>query len=318
MGRRKVGFFERIGYILEYIIVVPLAKLLSLIPFAWIKGLSRFLGWIFFHVNTRDKKWAYMNLGIIYKDNPLSKEEQDKIVRQLYRNIVRFGLEYLKLGQITAKNYQKFARFDNFEAVMNTQATGKGGIVMTLHLGNWEYMGSVAAKIGCNLAVIINRQFNPYTDLWLKRLREKKGKVKCFYNEIADTKGLAKHLRGGGTIALVADQTFYFQPIFVPFFGMPSATANGPAKLHTKFGSPIVMGHCYRDTDDKYVFKFEDPWTYTPTGDQEKDNAAIMTYINSRYEEYIRKYPEQWFSLLHPRWEKTRPEDFENIDFDPF
>ncbi|NPV03037.1 MAG: hypothetical protein HPY53_16810 [Brevinematales bacterium] len=318
MGRRKVGFFERIGYILEYIIVVPLAKLISFIPFAWTNGFARFLGWIFFHVNTRDKKWAYMNLGIIYKDNPLPKEEQDRIVRQLYRNIVRFGIEYLKLGRITAKNYHKYARYENYEAVTKTAAAGKGGIVVTLHLGNWEYMGSVSAKLGLNLAVVINRQFNPYTDLWLKNLRVKKGKMKCFYNEINETMGLAKHLRGGGSIALVADQTYYFKPIFVPFFGMPSATADGPAKLHLRFGSPIVMGYCYRDTDDKYVFKFDDPKTFPSTGDAEKDAADIMTYINSHYETYIRKYPEQWFSLLHPRWEKTTPEEFENIDFDPF
>jgi KDO2-lipid IV(A) lauroyltransferase len=319
LGKRKITVKDRILYIIEYIFVVPLGFLIGLTPRFMLPLWSRFVGWLGFHLNTRDKKWAYYNLDIIYKDNPLSQEEKDRIVRELYRNIARFGIEYMKVGQITSKNYNKYAEYINFEAVERATAQGKGLIVVTLHLGNWEWFGSISAKRGVDLAVIINRQFNPYTDRWLKNIRAKKGKIKVFYNEISEIKNIAKHLRGGGTIALLVDQTYYFKPIFVPFFDMPSATADGPAKFHFKFGAPIMM--CYSIYDHskrKYIFNMEEPVSFEASGNVEEDNKRVMTWINKKYEGYIRKYPEQWFSLLHPRWERTKPEEFEELDFDPY
>lgn len=304
---------------LEYIIVVPLAFIISLIPWFMVPALSRFVGWLGFHLNTRDKMWAYENFDIIYKDNPLSKEEKDTILRNLYRNIGRFGIEYMKIGRIKAKNYHKFAEMENFEALNKGLSLGKGLVVVTLHLGNWEWLGSIPAKLGIDLAVVINRQFNPYTDAWLKRLRVKKGKMKAFYNEVSDVRNIAKHLKNGGVIALLADQTYYFKPIFVPFFGLHSATADGPAKFHFKFGAPIVMCYSYYQHDKKkYKFVFKDPIIFDKSDDPIADNKRVMTWVNQQYEKYIRKYPDQWFSLLHPRWEHTQAKDFDEIEIDPY
>lgn len=318
MGKRKITFFQRIGYILETIVVVPLATLIGLMPRFMIRPVSWLFAGLVYALNGRDRKWAYYNLDVIYKDKPLDRKEKKRIIMKLYRNVVKFGIEYMQLGRITAKNYHKYARYINFEAVENAHKSGKGALVLTLHLGNWEYMGSVSAKLGTDLAAVINRQFNPYTDKWLKRIREKQGKIVCYYNEISDTRNVAKHLKRGGVLTLVADQTYYFKPIFVPFFGMNSATADGPARLHLRYGSPIVMGHCYTGDDGRYVFDFEDGVTFEPTGDEAKDCERIMAWVNSKYEGYILAHIDQWFSLLHARWERTTPEQFEELDFDPF
>jgi KDO2-lipid IV(A) lauroyltransferase len=269
-------------------------------------------------VDRNNRKWAEMNMDIIYKDNPIPKTERERIIREVFRSVGRFAVEYLQIGRITEKNWRKFARYDGLEKVDQALAAGKGVLVVTAHFGNWELLGSISAKIGYNVGAIINRQFNPFSDAWMRRIREKGGKVACFYNEISDISRIVKHLRKNGVVALVADQTYYFQPIFVPFFGMPSATADGPAKFHLKYGAPIVMAFSIRQPDGTYLFHFEDPKSFAPTGNMEADLASIMTWINSRYEEYIRKYPEQWFSLFHGRWERTKPEDFADVEWDPW
>jgi KDO2-lipid IV(A) lauroyltransferase len=319
VGKRRITTGEYIGYILEAIIVIPLSLLIALLPFWMGYALADALAFLLFHLDKKNKKWAYENLNIIFAENPLPKKEADALVKKVYKNLARGGFEYFKLWQITEKNASRYGYFENYHIIEECLAQGKGVIVVTCHLGNWEYFGSISVKQKkSNLAVIINRQFNPFTDAWLKFIREKWGKVRCFYNEVSDMKGIVRHLRENGVIAILADQTYYFKPIFVPFFGKQSATADGPAKLHLRYGAPIVMGFSIRESDGRYRFVFEKPYIHPSTGNMEKDAAEIMTYINSRYEEYIRKYPEQWFSLLHPRWEKTRPEDFVDIDWDPF
>ncbi len=318
MGKRRIKPHEYVGYLLEAVIVIPLSLVLALLPWKFGYALADAIAALFFRIDKKNKKWAYENLKIIFADHPLSQKEADDLVKRTYRNLARGGFEYFKLWQVTAKNADRFAYFENYHYIDECLAQGKGIIVVTCHLGNWEFFGSIPAKRGVNLAVIINRQFNPITDAWLRFIREKWGKIKCFYNEVADMKGIVRHLKNNGVIAVLADQTYYFKPIFVPFFGKQSATADGPAKLHLRYGAPIVMGFSIRQPDGRYRLVFEAPYVHPQTNDFEKDIHDVMTYINSRYEEYIRRYPDQWFSLLHPRWERTRPEDFEDIDWDPF
>lgn len=318
MAKRKIKPLESIGYIIETLIVVPLSLILAILPWKVGYALADALAALFFRIDNKNKKWAYENLKIIFSDNPLSPQEADEIVQRVYKNLARGGFEYFKLWQINAKNFERYAFYENYHYVEESLAKGKGVIVVTCHLGNWEYLGSISAKRGLNLAVIINRQFNPFTDAWLRIIREKWGRTKCFYNEVGDMKGIVRHLHHNGTVGILADQTYYFKPIFVPFFGRQSATADGPAKLHLRYGAPIVMAFSIREPDGRYRFTFEAPYYHPKSHDIEKDAQDVMTYINSRYEEYIRRYPDQWFSLLHPRWERTKPEDFTDIDWDPF
>lgn len=318
MGKRKIKPLEYIGYFLEALLVIPLSLFIALLPRRIGYAIADILGALFFRIDKKNKKWAYENLSIIFAEKPLSKEKANDLVKRTYRNLARGGFEYFKLWQITSKNAEKYAYYENYQHIEKCLAMGKGIIVVTCHLGNWEYLGSIPAKKGVNLAVIINRQFNPFTDAWLKFIREKWGKIKCFYNEVSDMKGIVRHLKQNGIIGILADQTYYFKPIFVPFFGRQSATADGPAKLHLRYGAPIVMAFSIREPDGRYRLTFEPPYIHPQTSDFERDVHDVMTYINSRYEVYIRQYPDQWFSLLHPRWERTKPEDFRDIDWDPF
>ncbi len=315
---RKISFIQHILYLLEAAIVIPLGVMIRLLPRSIAFGLGRGLSWLIFKIDKKNKKWAYDNLDIIFPDRAWAPGEKDALVKKTYRFIVKGAIEFLKLGFLTAKNYQKYAYFENIEVYENALKAGKGAIIVTAHMGNWEYFGSIPAKLGVNLGAVINRQFNPYTDAWLKNIRQNKGKIKCFYNTISDLAKISRHLREGGTVAMLLDQTYYFKPIFVPFFGQTSATADGPAKLHLKYGAPIIIGMSILQPDGRYKMSFEEPKTFEKSNDPKEDHKKIMAWINSRYEKYIREYPEQWFSLLHPRWERTTEEDFIGLDVDPY
>ncbi len=318
MGKRNITFKDNFFYILEYIVVVPIGILLGILPWGIARKIADFAAWFVYRTDSKNKKIGHKNLDIIFKDQPLSLEEKNAIIQRLYRNIARGFIEYLKIGKVTKNNYRDFTDFQGYENVDQALAEKKGLIVITAHLGNWEYLGSIPAKLGRNVGVIINRQFNPYTDKWLRQIREKKGKLRCFYNEVTDMVTLVRHLKNNGIIATLVDQTYYFKPIFVPFFGRPSATADGMAKLHLKYKAPILMAFGILQPNGKYLLKFEKAVTFENTGDSQKDCEKIMTWVNQRYEEMIRLYPDQWFTLLHDRWERSKPEDFQDVEWDPF
>lgn len=312
MARRKISPFQRIGYILEYIFVVPIAFLVSLVPWKAVPALSRFFGKVLFAIDKRDKEIAYRNLDVIYKDKPMNKEEKDELIRKVFRNVARVGLEMIKINTVNEKNYERFVRMEGYENVDKALAKGKGLIVVTAHLGSWEFLGGIPAKLGKHVVAIMNRQHNPYTDAWIRNIRQKKGKIQCLYNEIGDLTKIIRHLKKGGIVAMVTDQTYYFKPIFVPFFGRTAATADGPARFHIKFGAPIMMAFGVYQPDGKYLLEYHEPKTFEKTGNDDKDCETIMTWINGQFEKAVLAHPDQWFSLMHDRWERTKPEDFLN------
>lgn len=318
MAKRKISLINHFFYLIEFVIVVPLTILLSLIPLKFLRLLALPLSRLLYFVDKKNKKIAEYNFKIVFKDRKLTVEEKKDLLKKLYYNIVLYAIEYIKLKEINTKNYLKYVEFEGFENVDNALKDGKGLIVVTAHFGNWEYLGGIPAKLGKNLAVIINRQFNPYTDWWLKRIREKDGGIKCFYNEVSDLSKIVKHLKNGGIIGTLVDQTYYFQPIFVPFFGTDAATADGPAKLHLKYGAPIMLAFAIRLPDNKYKLKYYPHVYFEKTGNLEEDAKKIMSWINSEYEKIILEHPEQWFSFFHHRWERTKPEHFSDIDDSPF
>lgn len=303
---------QQVGYILETICVVPLGAFISLLPWKTGRAFGRIAGTLAFYLNRRDKGRAYDNLDIIFAENPLSGEEKDRIIKKLFMNIASGVFEYFKIGSITEKNYLQFVRIENYEAIDRALDEKKGVLAITAHIGNWELLGSVGAKLRGNVGTIIKRQYNPYTDKWLKNIRERKGRVKCFYDESSIMIHIAKHLKQNGILAILADTSSHYKPIFVPFFGVQSATADGPAKLHLWYEAPIVLSFCVKQGDGKYLLSFDGPHHFKKSGDFKKDREVIMTWINQKYEELIRKYPDQWFSILTPRWE-PRPEDFKTI-----
>jgi KDO2-lipid IV(A) lauroyltransferase len=271
---------------------------------------GRITGWLLFTMDRRDRERARQNLHVIFQPNPLPKNAQDRILRSLFRHIATSAFETFILGRIVDGNLQDFLDIQNYEVLFKALDQGKGVLALTAHLGNWELLGRVGTRFGLDMGTVIKRQYNPYTDRWLKRLREKQG-IKCFYNENGVQAHIGNHLKRNGVLGLLADAAYHNRPIFVPFFGVDSATTDGPAKLHLWYGSPIVFAFAVKQESGRYLLAFDGPYCFEgEKGDLRTRCTSIMAEVNRRYEGLIQKYPDQWFAMLTPRWE-PRPEDFQ-------
>jgi len=300
------------GFVLEAVTVIPLGTLGAFLPLKAGRRLASMAGLLAYSFNRRGRSYARDNLDIIYSEKPLSEGEKDEIIKRLFKNIASSAFEYLKIGDLTQDNHQEFVQIEDLEAFERAFSEKGGVLAISAHIGNWEYLGGICAKFGRNTAAVIHRQINPYTDKWLKNIREKKGGVKCIYNETSHMRETINHLRRGGMLAILADESYSNKPVFVPLFGRRCATPDGPAKLHLRYGSPIFLSFLIKQDDGKYLLLCYGPYHFKKTDDFKKDCERIMTFINRKYEGVIKEYPDQWFSLLTPRWERSRPEDFEN------
>ncbi|MBW1819375.1 MAG: hypothetical protein JRF65_10590 [Deltaproteobacteria bacterium] len=307
MAHRKTTIIQKLGYVLETVCVVPIGTLISLMPLKLSRMFSKPAGMLAFYLDRRDRRLAYQNLDVVFPDPPLSKSEKDRIIKRLFINIAEGVFQFFNIGGLTPVNFERNMDVGNYRVIDRALEEKKGVLAFTAHLGNWEYFGRGAVKLGYDVATVIKRQHNPYTDRWFKKRREVKGGVKCVYIENAVMAKIGSHLKRNGILAILADQAYIDKPVYAPFFGVSVATADGPAKLHLWFGTPIVMAFCIRQPGGRYRLMFDGPYHFERTGNMRADCEKLMTWVNGKYEDMIRRYPDQWFSLLTPRWAHRPP-----------
>ncbi|TMG72659.1 MAG: lipid A biosynthesis acyltransferase, partial [Betaproteobacteria bacterium] len=90
--------------------------------------------------------------------------------------------------------------------------------------------------------------------------------------------------------------------IFVPFFGVPAATAVGLSYIARSTGARVVPCVARMLPGGGYVVRLYPAWHDFPSGDDAADARRMMAFI----EERVLEMPEQ-YHWLHKRF-KTRPE----------
>jgi len=108
-------------------------------------------------------------------------------------------------------------------------------------------------------------------------------------------KGCLKGLRRNEVLALAGDRDFAGTGMVMDFFGKPAVFPLGPAALSLRAKAKIIPGFMLREKDDSFVLVMDKPLEYIPSGDDQKDLQEIISRYKSIFEDYIRRYPEQWY-----------------------
>lgn len=184
-------------------------------------------------------------------------------------------------------------------------ARGRGAIMVSAHIGNWE-LHALAHGMLFGPANVVGRPLdNPHLDARLNALRAMAGNV-----VISKRRALPQILAGlrrNMMVAVLIDQNTQAKDgIFVDFFGRPACTTTVAAALAVKTGCALVPCHARLLDDGRYRLTLEAPVAWTPSGDRAGDVAALTQRLTSIIEDWVRAAPEQWL-WLHRRW-KTQPE----------
>ncbi len=178
-------------------------------------------------------------------------------------------------------------------------ARGKGVIVLTAHLGNWELGGVVIALSGYPLWVVALPHKNKLVDEFFTNQRKEKG-IHVMYLGKAVRKCLSL-LGDNKMVALVGDKDFSESRIEVDFFGKRSYLPPGPAAFAMKTGAAIVPGFLVRNEDDSFTLRILKPIepnlsALPPESDDKNERLSeIISSYKSIIEEYIKKFPDQWY-----------------------
>jgi KDO2-lipid IV(A) lauroyltransferase len=235
----------------------------------------------------------------------LPPNEVDRLAKEAYRNLGRTSVESA-LGSRRGREgvLAMFESEDDLSPLQRAIEAGKGAIIVTGHLGNWELGAGYLAARGVPILAIARRQSNGLFDDYLNRTREALG-----VHVIPDYEAVRRAARAfneGKVVAFVADQgVMGVASTFVPFFGRPAKTPRGAAVFAIRLQLPVFFGTAVLQPSGKYHLVLREV-EVAQTGQRESDVDATVARFTRALEAEVRRYPEQYF-WHHRRWRRQPP-----------
>lgn len=260
---------------------------------ARVPGLARFYVKLLDLGIPRLRKTALQNLEMA------GLPDGERIANGVFRSIERVIVAFAQFPKITRKNVGEWIRYEGLENFQSALALGRGVLVATAHLGNWELSAFAHAWMTAPMNIVVRPLDNPQIDELVEKRRALSG------NRIIEKKdaarGILRALAANEAVGILIDQnTTLDQGVFVDFFGVKACAGNAFVKLAHHSGAPVVPGFAlWSEAERKYVLHFYP--AIEMTGDVVEDTQRIHTLL----EKVIREYPDQWL-WIHRRW-KTRP-----------
>ena len=275
-----------------------LLRLLSQLPYPVLMWLGYRVGDLLHLLLPGRRQVARTNIGRALPDLP--DREQARLVRESFRAA---GASLFESGLAWWANEDRLAplaRVHGLEHLEGALAGGKGAILLSAHMTDLEIGGRLLA-LHHPFQVMYKQARNPLFETVMTRSRERHylGAVQRH-----DARGMVKGLKQNRACWYAPDQDFGRKgAVFVPFFGIATATVTATARFARMAGAPVVPFVPVRRDDGRgYDLFLEPAWEGYPSGDDQADAARV----NQTIEAWVRRTPAQYL-WLHKRF-KTRPE----------
>lgn len=287
---------------LEYLGFRVASLLARALPERAAVGFGALLGEVAYRLVRIRREEVERHLALAFPDWPPGWRQ--RVARESYCHLGREGVAVLRLAAPGAKDALARAPIAGYEVFERAVGGGRGAMVLSGHLGNWEVGAAALAARGVPLDVVVRGQGNPLFDRELRCTRERLGMQ--VIDQRAAAREVVRSLRAGRVVAMVGDQDAGRRGLFVDFFGMPASTARGPALLALRAGAPVFLGVALRAPAGPVPYDLRlVPLEVERTGVRDEDVRRLTEAYTRGLEALVREAPGQYF-WHHRRW-KSRP-----------
>ena len=259
------------------------------------------IGLLAYFLVPRYKRIAFKNLAQSFPEKP--HREISSLTKQVFINQGKNLFELLNFHRLNREKIKEIIEFRGMENFKKAFSCGKGVLILSAHLGNWELTGAGLSMSGVPLNVVARKVYIEQLDRVLRRIRESVGMRSISRGEQGSAKEILRALKKNEALAVLIDQNTKAIPgVYVNFFGKKAYTPSGLAILALRTGASVVPVFIYRRKDNSCLIEADEPIKPERTGDDERDIVLNTQRFTAIIEEKIRQHPEQWV-WFHERWD---------------
>jgi predicted LPLAT superfamily acyltransferase len=229
-----------------------------------------------------------------------------KTLVNVYRNYYRFGQTLLDKIVVSAGIAKPFTyHFDGEENLQEFGRIGKGGILLSAHVGNWEVAGNFLQRLNTRVNVVMfdgeHQQIKQYLD---EVTGGKKFAIIVIREDMSHVYAIAEALQRKEVICIHADRFLKGNKTRSCFFlGEDALFPLGPFQLAAGFAVPVAITFAFKETASHYHFFGGRPMERMEDESKAMFSDRLLNTFVKELEAKLKMYPEQWFNY-YDFWKK--------------
>ena len=232
-----------------------------------------------------------------------TERQKDRLRSEMWHSLLLTACEVAWASRRLHRcNWPLHVQFENNRAMLANLLSPRASVVVTGHYGNFEIGGYVTGLMGFETLAIARRLDNPYLHRWVERFRGAKGQFLIDKDGCADA--VNRHLAGGGTLSMLADQHAGDKGCWTHFMGVPASCHKALALFSFAADAPMFVAMTRRIGRRPMQFSIEVAGRVDPSdaADPASADVTAMTdwYNRSMAAGVARDVTQYWW--LHRRW----------------
>lgn len=237
------------------------------------------------------------NLALTARSVPASARR--RMARETFRNLARCLTDFFAVPSLGRDRVLDLIDRSGLEHLDAALARGRGAIIVTGHLGNFELAGLALAALGYPCHTVAE-SIAPEVDQLYTQFRSATGAMVAPLERGASAS--LRALKRGEVLMLVADRAIRSASIPVNFAGGRRRLPIGPAAMAISKGAPLMVAYVVLNPSAngrRYLGVVGPP---IPTDGLTPDDVPRLAQeISDRLSEVVERYPDQWF-VFQPEW----------------
>jgi lauroyl/myristoyl acyltransferase len=257
------------------------------------------------YFRTRPKYWNAVcaNLSVIL-GQPADSEIVARAADEMFRGHFAAWFDFLYFA--SRPPHESAALVESvvgFSRIVEGRQEGRGVLLLTAHLGNWEVGGFMLAQVQMPIHVVLVPDIFPGIERARHRLHERGGVTEIpIDRSFAPTLAVMRALEENAIVAMQGDRDFNNTGIGVPFFGREAYFPRGPFRVAMATGAAVLPAFIIQVPDGRYRAIIERPLEVECSGDRDSALSANVRRYVAVLERYVTDYPSQWY-CFYPFWD---------------
>jgi predicted LPLAT superfamily acyltransferase len=227
----------------------------------------------------------------------------------VFRHFYSFGLALIDRTAILAGRTRGFSFvFDGDAHLRAAVAEGRGLLLLTAHLGNWEAAGQLLTRLDVPITVTGFDRESPAIRAMLNRASKQKFKLLPLTGSPTDAIPLVAALRRGEVVAMLGDRAYGSPSARIPFCGGTASFPIGAYVMASIGGAPLMHVFSLREGGGRYrFFGFAPQYPRLPAHNERDEYLkTCAAHFGRDLENVLRRDPFQWYNFF-PFWEADGP-----------
>lgn len=298
-----MGKHGKIQTAIEYAAAGTLLKALGWMPRPLAVAAGLGIGRIAYTFGGRLRRAGTRNLELAFPE--MNATTRERILRGCFANLGRLLGEFSHFANATPDSLTRIMECEGLEHLKAAEASGRGTILFTGHLGAWELSSLALSALGHRVDFLARRIDNVLIEKLVEETRTRFGNRSI--DKRAAARPMLRTLGAGGTLGILADlNTQPHEGVFVDFFGIPASTTSSLATVALRTDATVLPIFApWSEERRRFILRIEPPVSIVRTGNQDEDVRALTAQVTAVIEQYVKQYPDQWL-WIHKRW-NTRP-----------